>query len=138
VAEDERCTGVADEFGANQESLCNSLRFWLLGVIDLDTKLCAVSQVTAEHRQIFRRRDKKDFAESAQHQGRQWIANHGLVVNRKKLFADDFCEWKETRPGAACEENSLLIHRFVFDLFLRYASSSGPATPTIPSKNSRV
>src|SRR6266446_7701721 len=114
VAENERCAGVADEFGANQKGLGNPFRFRLLRVLDADAKLRAVAQITAEHRHIFRRRNEEHFAQTAQHERGEWIADHRLVVNGEKLFADDFGQGEETGPGATGEKNGFLVHELVF------------------------
>ena len=75
---------------------------------------CAVAQIIAKHRQIFRRRNDQDFAQAAEHERGERIADHRLVVNGEKLFADDLGERKKTRAGAACEKNGFLVHELVF------------------------
>src|SRR5437660_11288729 len=74
VAENERCAGVADEFGANQKSLGNPFRFRLLRVLDADAKLLVVAQRTAEHRHLFRRRNEVAVAPTSQHEAGALVA----------------------------------------------------------------
>src|SRR6266487_457754 len=111
ITENERCARVPDKLCADQKCLGDPFRFWLLGVLDANTELRAVPEIIFQHRQIFWRRDDEYLAQSAQHQSRKRIADHRLVVNRKKLFADDFRQWKKTRPGAAGEKNGLFHFR---------------------------
>ena len=112
VTQNERRAGVVDEFRANQKCLRDSFRFRLLGILDVNTELFAIAQIILQHRQIFWRRDDQHFAKSAEHQSRQRIANHRLVVNRQKLFADDFRQRVKTCPRAAGEQNGLFHFRF--------------------------
>src|SRR5438105_13026737 len=136
VAKNERCAGVADEFGANQKSLGNPFRFRLLRVLNADAKLRAIAQITAEHRHIFGRRNEEHFAQTAQHERGEWIADHRLVVNGEKLFADDFGQGEETGPGATGEKNGSLVDELVFGFlaalsWLHRASNSDHSCPTL-------
>ena len=88
------------------------LRLWLLGVLDANTELRAVAQIILQHRQIFWRRDAERFAKTAEHQSRQRVANHRLVVYRQELFADDLGEREKTRSRATGEQNGLLHFGF--------------------------
>ena len=65
-----------------------------------------------QHRQIFWRRDYEHLAKTAEHQSRQRIANHRFVVDRQKLFADDFCQRIKTRSRATGEKNGFFVHLF--------------------------
>jgi glucose-1-phosphate thymidylyltransferase len=50
----------------------------------------AVTEQFPEGRQIFRRRDNEDVPNAGQHQSRQRIVDHRLVVNGQQLFAGHF------------------------------------------------
>ncbi|MCY1497243.1 hypothetical protein D9M68_312030 [compost metagenome] len=83
VTQDQADTAIADELFANQERLGQSIRRWLLGVAEADTKLRTITQQLAEIGQVFRCGDNQDFAYSRQHQDRQWIIDHRLVIDRQ-------------------------------------------------------
>src|SRR5437868_2069606 len=112
VAKNQRCARIPDKFCSNQKCLRDPFRLRLLGVLNADAELRAVAQVILQHWQIFRRRDDKYLAKTAEHQSRQWIADHRLVVYRQKLFADDFRQRKETCSRATGEKNGFFVHKF--------------------------
>jgi len=45
-----------------------------------------------------------DLAYSRQHQHRERVINHGLVVHRKQLLRNDLCDRVQTRSGTAGED----------------------------------
>src|SRR5882724_11664033 len=114
IAQNEGRSGVANEFSADQKSLGDSFRLWLLGVFDPNTKLRAIAQIVSKHRQIFRRGNDQDLPQAAEHQRGQWVANHWFVVDREKLLADDLSEREKTCPGATGKKNGLFVHPFIF------------------------
>ena len=105
VAENERRAGVADELRADQKRLCDSLRFRLFSILNRNSELGAVRKVITQHRQILRRRDDENVAQTAEHERGKRVTDHRLVIDREELFADDLGEREEPRPGAAGEEN---------------------------------
>src|SRR5947207_12714924 len=62
VAQDQTSTGIADKFRANQERFRDAARFRLLRILNLDSKLRAVAQKIAQHRQIFWRGNNQHIA----------------------------------------------------------------------------
>ena len=50
-------------------------------------QLAAIAEQAAELRQVVRRRDHQDVADAGQHQHRQRIVDHRLVVDRQQLLA---------------------------------------------------
>jgi hypothetical protein len=79
----------------------------LLGVVQLDAELPAVAQQLAKARQIERRRDDEDLADAGQHQHRQRVVDHRLVVDRQQLLGDALRDRVQTRAGAAGENDAL-------------------------------
>ena len=60
----------------------------LLGVGEVDAPVAAVAQQALEQRQVVRGGDDQDVADARQHQRRQRIVDHRLVVDRQELLAD--------------------------------------------------
>ena len=68
-------------------------------------QLLPVAQQLAEARQIVRRRDDEDLADPRQHQRRQRVVDHRLVVDRQELLRHHRGERVEPRAAAAGEDD---------------------------------
>src|ERR1700737_863367 len=110
VAQNQARAGVANEFRADHECFRDAVRFRLLSIFDLDSKLRAIAQKITQHRQIFGCRNDQDLAQSAEHEGRERVTNHRFVVNREQLLADDLGNRKEPVARAAPKNDGLLCH----------------------------
>src|SRR5204862_6278814 len=110
IAKNERCARVTDKFCADQKSLGDPFRLRLLGVLDANTELCTVAQIIFEYRQIFRRGNDQNLAETAEQKDRERVANHRLVVNWQQLLADDFPRRKQPRPRDARATQRFPVH----------------------------
>ena len=112
VAQDERTALARKEVLADQERLRESLRLRLHGVRNRDTPLRAVAEQALEVRIVRRRRDHEDVPDAREHQRRQRIVDHWLVVDRHELLRHRNRQWVEPRPRAASQYNSLCYHIF--------------------------
>ena len=86
VAQDERTALAREELLPDQERLCESLRLRLHGVRDRDAPLRAVAKQPPEVRIVLRRRDHEDVPDAREHQRRQRVVDHRLVVDRHQLL----------------------------------------------------
>ena len=101
---------IADEIRADEECLRDPLRLGLLRILEANPKPGAVAKKVAQHRDILRRGNDQDLAQTAEHERRERVTNHRLVVDRQQLLADDLGQRIEPGPGAAGEENRLFVH----------------------------
>src|SRR5690606_8269832 len=86
VAQNERNLVVSDKVFSQYEGLRKPVRAGLLFIADPATDLRSVSQKLLEIRQILRRGDQQNVADTCQHQGRQRVIDHRLVVHRHQLL----------------------------------------------------
>ena len=87
VAQDKAHRIPADELLTDQECLSQTVRGGLFGILQTDSIIRAVAQQAPEARKVLRRRDQKNIPDARQHQNRQRVIDHRLVVDRKQLFA---------------------------------------------------
>ena len=111
VAEDETDTVVADELLADDEGLRQAVGTGLLGIFEAHTVVGSVAQQAAEARQVVRRRDDQDVADTGQHQHADGIIDHRLVVDGQQLFADAFGDRVESGAGAAGQDDAFHVIR---------------------------
>ena len=78
--------GSSDELFADYESLCQTVRTRLLGVGQLDAVQAAITQQLSETWQVFRRGDNQDLTHPREHQHRQRIEDHRLIVDWQHLL----------------------------------------------------
>lgn len=110
VAQDERTALAREELLANQKRLRESLRLGLHGVRDRDTPLRAIAEQPLEVRIVRRRRDHEDVPDAREHQRRQWIVDHWLVIDRHELLRYRDRQRIQPRARAASQNNSLCYH----------------------------
>ena len=110
VAQDERTALAREELLPDQERLCESLRLRLHGVRDGDAPLRAVAEQPPEVRIVLRRRDHEDVPDAREHQCRQWIVDHRLVIDRHELLRHRDRQRVKARPRTARQDNSLTYH----------------------------
>src|SRR5437773_1185908 len=82
VAEDQRRAVAADEIGADRISLREAFRPRLLRVLETESPLPTVAQQLTKARQMLRGRDYENLANAGQHQSRDRVVDHRLVVDR--------------------------------------------------------
>ena len=78
---------------------------------DRDAPLRAVAQQPLERRQVLRRRDDQDVPDARQHQRRERVVDHRLVVDRQELLADRPGDRMQPRARAAGEDDPLALGR---------------------------
>src|SRR3989454_1460946 len=102
VAEREGDATAADEAPADDESLRQALGTWLDLVLDAEAEVAAVAEETLERALVLRAGDDQDVADPGEHEGRERVVDHGLVVDRNELLAHRECEREEAgAPGPA-------------------------------------
>src|SRR5688572_5666909 len=99
VAERERHRRLADELPADDERLREPFGPWLHGVLDLQSEVTAVTEKPAEAVDVGGRRNEQDVPNPRQHERRQRVIDHRLVVNREELLRDD--ESQRTEAGSS-------------------------------------
>ena len=110
VAEDQTHRVIADEFFTNQEGLGQTVRRGLFGIADADAELAAVAQQVAILGQVLRGGNQQDVANPGQHQHRDRVIGHRLVVDRQQLLGYAQGDGVQTGAGAPCEDDS--FHAF--------------------------
>ena len=107
VAEHQRHPVIADEVAADHEGLRESLRPGLLRIRQREAERRSVAEQLPEVRQVVGRGDHEDVAHPRQHQRRQWVVDHRLVVDRQELLRQRERHGVQPRPGAAGQHDSL-------------------------------
>jgi len=110
VAEDQAYRIVADELFTDQEGLGQAVRRRLFGVTEVDPELAAVAQQVLVLRQILRCRDDQNVADAGEHQHRDRVVGHRLVVDRQELLGYAKGDGVQTGAGASGEDDS--FHAF--------------------------
>lgn len=110
VAQDERTALAREEFLTDQERLRKAFRLGLHGVRDGDAPLRAVAEQALEVRIVRRRRDHEDVPDTREHQRRQRIVNHRLIVDRHELLRHRDRQRIQPRARAAGQDDSLTYH----------------------------
>ena len=82
------------------------------GVGDRDPELAAVPQQPLEPADVVGRRDQQHVADAGEHQRRQRIVDHRLVVDRQELLAHRAGDGVEPRAGAAGQDDALAKHGY--------------------------
>ncbi len=100
VAEDERGGLRADVLLTDDERLRETVRRRLLRVGERDAELRAVAEQALELLGVVRSRDDEDVADAREHQRRQRVVDHRLVVHRDELLGDAEGDRVQTRAGS--------------------------------------
>ena len=98
---------TADELAADQERLRQAPGVGLHGVADRDADLAAVAEHALEVADVLGRRDQEDLADAGEHQRRERVVDHRLVVDRQELLADGPRDRVEPRARAAGQDDPL-------------------------------
>jgi len=81
VAEDEAGAVAGEELLTEEKGLGQAVGFGLDLVAEADAELRAVAEQLLEARQILGGGDEQNLAQAGQHQGREGIIDHRLVVD---------------------------------------------------------
>ena len=107
VAEHQRHVVVADEVRADDEGLGQPVRARLLGVGEREAELVAVAEQLAEVRQVGGGGDDQDLPDPGQHQHRDRVVDHRLVVDRQQLLRHRLGDRVQACPAASGQHDAL-------------------------------
>jgi hypothetical protein len=111
VAERQRHRLAGDELAPDQERLRDAFGPRLGGVADREPERGAVAEQALEERQVGRRADQQQLPDARQHQGRERVVDHRLVVDRQQLLAHAARDRVQPRAGAAGQDDALQRRR---------------------------
>lgn len=106
VAQHQGARLSADEVLADGEGLCQAVRRGLLRVGEVHAVARAVPEQALEVGQVGRGGDDQDVPDARQHEGRQRVVDHGLVVDRQQLLGGHERERVQARAGPAGEDDA--------------------------------
>jgi len=107
VAQNKGHTVIADEFFTDEKGLREALGLWLHRVGEVDIPLRTVAQETLEERGVVGRGDDENLRDAGQHEHRERIVDHRLVVHRQQLFGDHTRDGVQARARTAGQDNAL-------------------------------
>ena len=129
VVTEDQCRGVAtDVLGADVERLGQAVGLGLYRVAQRDAQVAAVAEQADELLLLVRRRDDQDVADAGQHQRRQRVVDHRLVVDGQQLLADRVRD--RVQPGARATGEDDPFHAWPVAAAVTGSSSNCNATPT--------
>src|SRR5258708_1023965 len=85
IAQYEGYTVFADEVCGYYKRLWESIGNGLLRIREFQSQPGAIAQEPAELWQVIRRRNDQYLLDTGQHEGRQGVIDHGLIVDRHDL-----------------------------------------------------
>ena len=109
VAQDQGGAVITHVIGTEHESLREAVGLVLDRVGDVDAELATVTEKAVEGRRVVRRRDDKDVRNSRQHQGRQRVVDHRLVVDGDELLRCPQRNRVETGARAARQDDAFHV-----------------------------
>lgn len=107
VAEDQADRIIGDEHFADEERLREATRFRLDRIGDRYAPLRAVAEEASEGVVVFGGGDDQDLPDAGEHEHRQRVVDHRLVIDVKQLLADDVGGGAESSGSAASQDNAL-------------------------------
>ena len=107
VAEHQRRVVVADVVGADEEGLGEAVGGGLLGVGDVKAEFVAVAEQASEAGQVVGCADEQDLPDAGEHECRQRVVDHRLVVDRQQLLGHRAGDRVQPGSGAAGEDDAL-------------------------------
>ena len=109
VAQDHGAAVVANELLAQDKRLGQAVGAGLDLVLQMQAVLAAVTQQRLKARGVGRGGDDQNVLNARQHQGRQRIVDHRLVIDGQQLFGCDHRQRVKSGAGAAGQDNT--FHR---------------------------
>ena len=100
---------ITYELASYDESLRQSVGAGLFGIFEADAIVRAVAEQTAETGQVVGSGYYQYLADAGQHQRRNGVVDHRLVVDRQHLFAHALGDGIQSRAGAAGQYNAFHI-----------------------------
>jgi len=92
VAQNKAAVGVAYEWGADGEGLCQAIGAGLLGIAEVHAPLRAIAEQALEQREVVGCGDDQHVAHVCEHECAEWVVDHRFVVHGKDLLGDGFGE----------------------------------------------
>ena len=109
VAENECDRIVADEVAPQNERMREPDRLVLHHIADVDAPGRAITEQMAIERQVLGGGNQQNILNAREHQHRQWVIDHRLVVDRQELFVDCKRRGIKPRAGATGQNNALHV-----------------------------
>jgi hypothetical protein len=126
VAQNQGRRIAAEKIAGDNDCPRDSIRVRLLCVAEPDAPLAAVRQQLLKLRQIAGRRDDENVSDAREHEHRQRIIDHRLVVDGKQLLRDGRGYGMEAGRPAAREKNATHLCPFVLTSPGREACRNAP------------
>src|SRR5262245_19531663 len=112
VAQNQARRPPAKKIGGDEKGPRNSIGLGLLRIAEPDAPLASVPQESAKLRQITRRGDQENISDPSDHENRQWIVNHRLVIDGEELLRDGFGDRMQARGLSASEKDAAHVPLF--------------------------
>ena len=112
VAQHHRARRAVEEILGQDIGLGQTVRRGLDHIGDRHTPLRAIAQGALELVLVLRRGDHADLADAGQHQHRDRVVDHRLVIDRQQLFRHAHRDRVKPRAGAAGQDNALAVGHF--------------------------
>ncbi|MNZ90986.1 hypothetical protein D3C78_1099590 [compost metagenome] len=106
VAQHQADRVAADELFADDEGLSQAIRAGLYGIVQADAELATIAEKSLERADIVRRADQQDFADAGEHQYRQRVIDHRLIVDGQQLLGYAPGNGVQPGTGAAGEDDA--------------------------------
>ena len=108
VAQHQRAAVVSDEGLTDDEGLGQTVRRGLHRIAERDAPAAAVAQQLLEAGRVLRGGDDQDVADAGQHQARQRVVDHRLVVDGQQLLGHSLRH--RVQPGAGTSGKDDAFH----------------------------
>lgn len=106
VAQDEADRVVTNERFADQERLGQTVWRRLFGIAEVEAELMTITEQLAVLGQVLRGGDKQNVTDTGQHQHRDRVVDHRLVVDRQQLLGDAESDGVQAGAGAARQDDT--------------------------------
>jgi len=106
VAQDQADIAVADKLLADDEGLGQALGPGLLGIGERDAEAAAIAEQFLEQRTVFGRGDDQHVVDACEHQHRQRIIDHRLVIDRQELLRDALGQRIQARTRSSGQDDA--------------------------------
>jgi len=123
IAQHQAHRGGVDKVRTQQKGLGQPVRAGLRHIGEVEPQAGAVAQHVREARQVRRGGDDEDVTDASEHEGGERVVDHGFVVHRQQLLADDPRERMQPRARAARQDDALHFRRL---RHARLACAFGP------------
>ena len=88
ISENKTSTIVSDEFFTYGKRLCESIGRGLFGILKMHAIVGAIPEESFESGEVKGRRNDENLPNSREHEHRDGIIDHGLIIDRHELLAD--------------------------------------------------